>query len=422
MSELFLSLSGSRLWPLIIKELRQIGRNRRLVFSLIIPPTLQLMLFGFALNPDVKNLRLGVVDESRTFESRELTSAFVESQSFDIAGEYLSADELGRALSRGRLDMGLIIPHDYAKMRERHQTANVQILVDAVNSNTAAIASGYASRIINALNQKIARSASSSIQSPPPPSQQQSQANAGNTNANSFADLSANSPPVALSVAAASPLSRAQVLPRITLLYNPGLLNSWFIVTGTLGTLLVLNGSIVASASMVKEKEVGTIEQLLMTPAGETEIIIAKMAPLFILLVGDVGLAVSVGRLVFGVPVRGSLLLLICAGALCVLVGIGIGTFLATFTRSQQQAQLMGFFVNPPLAMLAGATTPIEGMPAWLQPVTYLNPVRHFATISRGVMLKGVGIEELYPNLLALLGMAVLLVGISVWRFRKQLG
>jgi ABC-2 type transport system permease protein len=122
------------------------------------------------------------------------------------------------------------------------------------------------------------------------------------------------------------------------------------------------------------------------------------------------------------VPVRGSMLLLFCAGALCVFAGIGIGTFLATFTRSQQQAQLMGFFVNPPLAMLSGATTPIEGMPKWLQPITLINPVRHFAIISRGVMLKGTGLAELYPNFLVLLGIAVFLVGLSAWRFRKQLG
>jgi ABC-2 type transport system permease protein len=173
---------------------------------------------------------------------------------------------------------------------------------------------------------------------------------------------------------------------------------------------------------MVKEKESGTVEQLLMTPAEAGEIITAKMAPLFILLTADVWLALGIGYFVFGVPVRGSLLLLYFAGALCVLAGIGIGTTIATFTKSQTQAQLMGFFVNPPIAMLSGATTPVEAMPKWMQPLTLLNPVRHFAEISRGIMLKGVGIEVLYPNLLALLSFAIVLVWISAWRFRKQLG
>ena len=406
MRGLLASVAARRIWPLMLKELRQIKRNRRLVVSLIIPPTIQLILFGFALNPEVRNLRLGVVDESRTAQSRELSSAFVESRAFVIKEQYLSADEMGRALSRGDLDAGLVIPYDFAKQRERRTTATVQLIVDGVNSNTAAIASGYAGRIIAALNQRLAAAV-------PRPTMMTPQT--------ATIDPIQAAPPVAVNIAA-SPLSRARVTTRIALLYNPGLLNSWFIVTGTLGTLLVLNGSIVASASMVREKEVGTIEQLLMTPAEATEIITAKIAPLFMLLVGDVGLALFIGRVVFNVPVRGSLVLLFCAGALCVLAGIGIGTFLATFTKSQQQAQLMGFFVNPPLAMLAGATTPIEAMPKWLQPFTLLNPVRHFAAISRGVMLKGVGVRELYPNLLALFAFAVVLVGVSVWRFRKQLG
>lgn len=429
------SIFGARFWPLALKELRQIARNRRLLVSLVIPPTLQLILFGFALNPQVTHLRLGVVDASRTAESRALVSAFVESQSFEVTGQYLSVDELGAALSRGELEAGLVVPVDYARRRAWHMTADVQLLVDAVNSNTAAIAGGYAERIINALNQQLAQATpmqqpmptqttdapeasnaadqTQTAQAQPPAAQPPATGPASTT--------TANAPAVTLNVAA-SPLMRASVTPHITLLYNPGLLNSWFIVTGTLGTLLVLNGSIVASASMVREKEVGTIEQLLMTPAQASEIITAKIAPLFLLLCGDVLLAITVGRLVFGVPVRGRLLLLFCAGALCVLAGIGIGTIIATFTRSQQQAQLMGFFVNPPLAMLAGATTPIEGMPKWLQPFTLLNPVRHFAEISRGVMLKGVGLAELYPNFLALLAFAVLLVGLSAWRFRKQLG
>ena len=159
-----------------------------------------------------------------------------------------------------------------------------------------------------------------------------------------------------------------------------------------------------------------------MTPAAAWEIITAKMAPLFLLLSLDVWLALGMGWLVFDVPVRGSIILLYVAGALCVLAGVGLGTFLATFSRSLQQAQLLSFFVNPPIAMISGATTPIEAMPHWMQPLTWLNPVRHFSTISRGIMLKSAGLEILYPSLLALFGFAVVLVSISVWRFRKQLG
>jgi ABC-2 type transport system permease protein len=377
-----------RIWPLFLKELRQIKADKKLIVSLILPPTVQLVIFGFALNPEVTNLRLGVVDESRTAVSREVVSAFVESRSFHIAETYGSSEELGQALSAGRLDAGLIVPADFAKQRERRQTAHVQLLFDAVNSNTAGIAQGYAARIIAALNERIAQ----------------------------------DSPAVSLKVEGGSPGIRGEFAARIALLFNPGLESAWFIVTGVIGILLVLNGSIIGSSAMVREKEVGTIEQLLMTPAQAGEIVTAKIAPLFVLLSTQIVLALVVSRLVFGLPIRGSLILLFTAGGLCVLTGIGIGTFLATFSKSQQQAQLMSFFVNPPLSMLSGATTPVEAMPEWMQPFTLLNPISHFSTIARGVLLRGAGVEAIWPHMLALVGFAVLLVGVSAWRFRKQLG
>jgi len=177
----------------------------------------------------------------------------------------------------------------------------------------------------------------------------------------------------------------------------------------------------VSAASLVREKVIGTVEQLLMTPAESSEIIIAKVAPLFLLLGLDIGLALGVARLVFGVPVRGSLFLFFLSASLCVLCGIGLGMMIATFTRTQQQAQLMSFFTNPPLAILSGATTPIEAMPAWLQPVTVINPVKHFAIIARSIMLKGSGVDVLYGELLALAVIALVMISLSAWRFRKQL-
>jgi len=368
------NLFNLRLWSLFIKEFHQIRRNRRLVILLIIPPTLNIILFGLALNPDFENLRLGVVDYSATPESRDLVSAFTEGLVFRVNAYYSSPNELGRAIGKGSLDAGLVIPRDFAKHRARRETAEVQLLVDAVNANTATIVGGYAARIIGSLNQKIA------VSTP-----------------------------------------RATVTPHLTLLYNPGLKSSWFITTGIIGLLLVLQGSVVSAASLVREKEIGTIEQLLMTPANSSELIIAKVAPLFLLLALDIGLALVVARLVFAVPMRGSLLLFFLSASLCVICGIGMGMMIATFTRTQQQAQLMSFFTNPPLAILSGATTPIEAMPAWLQPVTAINPVKHFAIIARSVMLKGSGVDVLYSELLALAVIALVMISLSAWRFREQL-
>jgi drug efflux transport system permease protein len=394
-------LFNLRLWALFVKEFHQIRRNRRLVILLIIPPTLNIVLFGLALNPTFENLRLGIVDDSRTPESRELVSAFREGLVFQTKAYYASANELGDAISRGDLDAGLVVPRDFAEKRARRETVEVQLLVDAVNANTATIAGGYAARIVAGLNQKIALSQ--------PPRAQVTSTDSAN--------------PQPLSLATNMPIPvRATVTPRLTLLYNPGLKSAWFITTGMIGLLLVLQGSVVSAASLVREKEVGTIEQLLMTPATGSEIIVAKVLPIFLLLALDIGLALFVARVAFAVPMRGSLLLFFLASSLCVICGIGLGMMIATFTRTQQQAQLMSFFTNPPLAILSGATTPIEAMPTWLQPITSLNPVKHFAIISRGILLKGSGVEVLYPELLALAAIALVMVSVSAWRFRKQLG
>src|SRR5262249_37341948 len=388
-------LFNLRLWSLFIKEFHQIRRNRRLVILLIIPPTLNIILFGLALNPTFEDLRLGVVDYSRTQESRELQSAFTEGLVFKTQAYYASTEELGQAISRGNLDAGLVIPRDFAEKRARHETVEVQLLVDAVNANTATIAGGYAARIISSLNQKI-------LLSQPARRQPATDGEA-----------------VSL---ATNPANRATVIPHLTLLYNPGLKSAWFITTGMIGLLLVLQGSVVSSASLVREKEIGTLEQLLMTPARGSEIILAKVGPIFLLLAADIVLALTVARVVFGVPVRGSLFFFFVGVLLCVLCGIGRGMMFPISARNQQRAQLMSFSTTPPLALLSGATTPIEAMPSWLQPVTALNPVKHFAIISRGILLKGSGAEVLYPQLLALVVIALVMISVSAWQFRKQLG
>ena len=166
----------------------------------------------------------------------------------------------------------------------------------------------------------------------------------------------------------------------------------------------------------------GTIEQLLMSPAGTSEIIIAKIAPLFFLLCLMAMFAITLMRVVFHVPFHGSFLLVAGGAALCLLSGIGIGTCIATFTKSAEQAQLSSFFVNPPMASLSGALTPMEAMPHWMQPLTQFNPIYHFGVIARASMLKGSGLATLWPHFAALLAFTLVLVSLSVWRFRKQLG
>jgi len=377
-----------RVRALIRKEFAQIRRDRRLAMSLIIPPTLQLLLLGFALSATVTNLKLGAVDDSRTPESRELIAALGESKSFRLVSYYASVDQLGDALSRGAIAAGVVVPYDYARDLGRGRATTVQFLLNAMNANTAAIAQGYAEGVLQSYNAGLkAEGLHTSFQ-------QVSRQTVGRQ-------------------------GRVQLHPAY--LYNPGLRDSWFIVTGVFGLLLVLNSSLVASAAMVREREMGTIEQLLMSPATTSEIIIAKIAPLFVLLIGMSLLAVGIMKVAFGVPFHGKLPVVLCGAALCILSGISLGTVNATFSKSAMQAQLMVFFINPPLNSTAGALNPVEAMPRWPQPITVVNPIHHFAVIARGSLLKGSGFSDLWPNFLGLLAFTVILGLLSVWRFRKQL-
>jgi len=379
-------LSGSRVSALFRKELNQMRRDRRLAMSLVLPPVLQLTLFGFALSAKVENIQLGIVDESQSKESRDLIAVLTESRSFASAGYYFSVDQLDEEISRGSLIAGVVIPFDFARDLQRERPTTVQFLLNATNANSAAISQGYAQAVIQNYNQRLQ---SEGIQP-------------------SFRTASGQPP-------------RGRISLHPAFLYNPGLKDSWFITTGVLGLLLILNSSIVASGAMVKEREAGTIEQLLMSPAGTTEIIVAKIAPLFLLLTMMMFLAIIMIKTVFGVPFHGGLMPVIAGGALCVLAGIGIGTAVATFSKSAQQALLTGFFINPPLVSLSGALNPVEAMPNWLQPLTIINPIHHFGVIARGSMLKGGGLETLWPNFLALSIITLVLLSLSVWRFRKQL-
>src|SRR5260370_1342047 len=388
MRKLIQKLFDQRMRALVLKEFRQIRHDRRLAISLILPPVLQLTLFGFALSATVANLKLGVVDESKSPESRELVAVLTESRSFRLAGHYASANQLGDAISQGKIDAGVVIPYNYARDLQRGRTTTVQFLLNAMNANTATISRGYAQGVVESYAAGLrGQGIRASVQ-----------------------DISGSE----ISRRGTVQLSSA-------FLYNPGLVDSWFIATGVFGLLLLLNSSLISAAAMTREKEAGTIEQLLMSPATTSEIIIAKIVPLFVLLCLMMFFALGVLKVIFHLPFHGSLPLVVAGGALFILSGISLGTVLATFSKSALQAQPTGFFINPPLNSLSGALNPIEAMPRWLQPMTVPNPIHHFATVVRASMMKGSGISTLWPNFLALFLFTLVLVSLSVWRFRKQL-
>jgi ABC-2 type transport system permease protein len=382
-----------RYLALTTKEVQQFRRNRVLLIQLLLPPTIVLIIFGFALNPKVRGLRLGIVDESLTTESRGFVESLSKNVDFDVVGEFRRSKDAEEALRSLRLDAFMVIPNDFARTLARDETARVQVVIDAVDANTAQIAQGYLGMALQQYN------------------------NSGGGSGGVPAAKSRAGITLVRSAHPAPPPGAPDVNPAY--LYNPGLVTSWHYVTGVMSIIMFINASLVASALAVKEKETGTIEQLLMTPAQTGEMLLAKTSPVFVLMMVVLFTALVVGVLVFGLPVRGALWLFTVAGAFAALAGIGIGVMVATVSKSQQQAQLLTFFVNPPITLLSGATSPLENMPEFFQKLSYINPLRYMVTIVRGVTLKDAPWSALWPNLLALVGFSIALFAISAWRFRK---
>jgi len=380
-----------RYLALATKEVQQLRRNPGLLIQLMIPPTIVLVIFGFALNPRVRDLRLGVVDQNLTFESRDFIDALTQNVNFNVARVYASAGEAEGALKSLDLDLFLVIPHDFDRTVKRGQKANIQVVIDAVDANTAQIAQGYLQRAMEEYNTS--------------------------GGAVPVADFRSRRK-IVRSTHPAPPPGAVEVRPAY--IYNPGLVTAWHYVTGVMSIIMFINASLVASALAVKEKETGTIEQLMMTPAQTGEMLLAKTTPVFVLMMVVMFVALGTGVLVFDLPLRGALWMFAVAGACAALAGIGIGVMVATVSKSQQQAQLLTFCLNPPITLLSGATSPIENMPEFFQKLSYLDPLRYLVTIVRGVTLKHAPWSALWPNLVILSAFAIVLFSFSAWRFRKQ--
>jgi len=373
--KLLSNLLNSRLFALILKEIRQILRNKQLIFLLLFPPTMQLLLFGLALSPDVKNLTLSVVDYNQTRESWELVSALKENDIFNFKGYQTDAETLSQQVRQGNLAIGVIIPPDFQRKINQDKTAEIQVFIDGIDANTAGIAQGYITQIIQQYNIKLAN----------------------------FKD-------------------KQLIQTEVIFLYNQGLTSSWFFVPGVIGLVLTLTGILISALTVIKEKDVGTLEQLLMTPAAAWEILIAKIIPIFVLLLGDLLLASTIGKVVFHLPFRGNFAVFVFLSSLYIFVCIGIGILLATLVKTQQQISLISFFFNVPIIQLSGAIAPTESMPPFFKALSFLDPLRHYIEISRSLILKDIGIEGLWRPTLALVGFAVLLLSLSISRFRRQLG
>ena len=371
----FEGLNLSALRALASKEFRQILRDKQTLVLLVVPPVLQLMLYGFALSPEVEHLRLSVLDLSSSPISREVVSALINSQTFDLHGRVENLAELNHMVASGETDVGLMISPDAMRRFKNHDPVPLQFLIDGVDANTAGIAQGYIIQIISELNRNLG---------------------------------SEKKTPLLID-------------PQVSFAYNAGLTSSWFFVPGVIGIVVVIAGTLVSSISVIREKDRGTLEQLLMTPASSSDILLAKIIPLLILLLGSLSLSLILATTVFGVPVRGSLLLVVAVSIMAIFVSISIGMALATYSGNQTQAILTSFFINIPLIQLSGALSPVESMPRIFQIIAIFDPLRYYVSALRAVLLRGVGLETIGMEVLVLFLFAVALITLSALNFRRQL-
>jgi drug efflux transport system permease protein len=368
-----------RLAHIIRKEFLELRQDPRLFGIVIIAPIIQLTMLGYAATTDVRNVPLVVVDQDASSESRELVSRFEESPSFEVVDALSSTDEVDHYLNTGRAWMALDIPEGYGERIRAGRPTTVQVLADGTDANSTNVALGYAGALVATYARELALQwGQSSV-----------------------------------------PLVTADV----RVWFNPELESKDFMIPGILALLLLVVTTNLSSMSIVREKELGTLEQLNVTPIARWELIVGKLLPYAFIGMIDVVLVVFVALAWFEVPLRGSFLLLVVMSAVYLLTTLGLGLFVSTISATQQQAMMTAsFFFLIPMVFLSGFVFPIENMPAVIQPVTYLIPLRYFLVILRGIFLKGVGLEILWPEALALVAWGVGILVLATLRSSKRLG
>ena len=374
----------ARITPIVVKEFIELKRDKWARFRLIVPTLLQMLLFGYAATYEVYHVSTVVLDLDHSQESRELLSRFSFSNRFDIVKVAQSQHDVTQAIDRSDAAVGLVIHAGFAALLHKGQSAPLQVVVDGTNSNTALIALGYVNSIATGFAQDYAT------------------------------DLAERTLGV-------NGMRQVQVTLEQRPWFNEDLNGQWFFVPGLIGTLsLVIIVNLTAFA-IVREREVGTLEQIMVSPIRPAEFILGKTVPFFLIGLGEVALIVAVAILWFQVPFVGNPLVLLLGSALFLLSTLALGLLISTLCMTQQQAFSMNFFVLNPFFILSGFSFPISSMPKVLQWMTYANPLRYYLVVIRGTFLKGIGLSVLWPELAAMAAIAVILLTTSILRFRKSL-
>jgi ABC-2 type transport system permease protein len=356
---------------MVAKELRQAFRDPRLARILFVAPLIQLLVFGYAVSTDVRDTSLFVVDQDGSAASRELVEAMTAGGYFRVTGGSPRPADLVRALDHGDAIAGLVVPAGFAADLEARR-ARVQLLVDGTNSNTATIAKGYAERIVAGFGLERLGAAGT----------------------------------VALDL-------------RLRAWYNPDLASRNYNVPAVIGALLLLICQLLTALAVVREREIGTLDQLRVTPLTAGELLLGKSIPFGLVALADLVLVTALALVWFRVPFRGNPLVLLAGAALFIVCGLGLGLLISSISRTQQEAFLSAFLVFMPTMLLSGFMFPVASMPPIFRWLTLANPLRHFLEIVRGVFLRGAGAVDLAPHFGALVLLATLLMGLAAFRLGR---
>lgn len=372
-------MSWLRIRELVRKEFIQLFNDKRNRAMMLIMPFIMMIVFGYVVNYDIRYVRMAVLDYSKTSESRRLVDSFTGSKIFHITNHVADERQMIDLLLRGKVDLGIKIDPDFASIIRKGQTAPVQILVDGSMSNMASVRVAYAAMVLDKFNRETMR------------------------------DLYSMN------------MTYGKVDARFRTWYNPNLNSQYFFVPGIVAFLIMLTSFILASIAIIREKEDGTMEQLIVTPLKSYEFIIGKTIPYIALSLLQIFAVTGVAVYWFEIPFKGSFLLLLLAACLFLLSTLGIGLFISTISSTKQQAMMTAFFFVLPFFMLSGFVFPIANMPEIVQWLTYLNPLRFFLVIIRDIFLKGVGFNVLWPQYLALTVLGAIVFTGAISRSKKRL-
>jgi ABC-2 type transport system permease protein len=373
-----------RIGFLVWKELIELRRDPRLFSIVIMAPVLQLFLLAYAATTDVRNVAVVVADADRSAASRELVARFDASPTFTLAAVVSSSPEIDAYLERGDAWLGVVIPAGYGRELLARRPQQVQVIADGSDSNSAGVSLGYANSLIVAFGREMAL----------------------RTAAGGGGVASAGLP---------------SLEPIVRVWFNPTLESRHFMVPGVVALLLLIVTTNLSAMGIVREKEMGTLEQLNVTPLRRTELILGKLLPYALVGIVDVILVLAVALFWFEVPMRGNLVLLFGTTLVYLVTALGLGLFVSTISATQQQAMMTTtFFLLMPMVLLSGFVFPIENMPAAVQLFTYLLPLRYFLVILRSIFLKGVGLETIWPQALALAAWGVAILALAIARSSKR--